>query len=307
MVRPRCKLTKKPGSRLLPSYSLPPSSPECHSYPSEPTVFESWHESTTWYYLGEGSQEKKAKNSMKPRYNWQENNILARCPDCDAVTSFDSKGHSNTALGMVIINSQHQYEGKTYTRILWGFFRCNVCNRGAVAKLHDTGQSHTAVLEDFLPKDIEKAALPSSLPSDIVDEFREAEKDAAHAAYRSASAMLRSVLEKALKKNGYEEVEYMDDKGEKKKSNSLLHRIDAAADDGVITETRKRRAHESIRVLGNDILHDDWRMVTNEEFEEAHKYTQRILEDFYDDRATVEARLTAKGRPFVKPRTEPAA
>jgi uncharacterized protein DUF4145 len=237
---------------------------------------------------------------MKPRYNWQENNVLARCPDCDAVTSFDTKGHSNTALGAVIINGSHQYEGTAYSRILWQFFRCNVCNRGAVAKLHDNGNSQTAALEDFLPQAIEKAALPASVPEDVVKEFREAENNAAHEAYRSASAMLRSVLEKTLKKNGYDEVEYADDKGVKKKSSSLLHRIDAAADDGVITETRKRRAHENIRVLGNDVLHDDWREVTQEEFEEAQKYSQRILEDFYDDRVTVEARLTAKGRAFVK-------
>ena len=212
--------------------------------------------------------------------------------------TFDTKGHSNTALGAVIINGHHQYQSQNYTRILWQFFRCNVCNRGAVAKLHDSSQ--TAALEDFLPQAIEKAALPTSVPGDIATEFREAEKDAGHGAYRSASAMLRSALEKTLKKNGYDEVEYADEKGGRKKSNSLLHRIDAAAHDGVITETRKRRAHENIRVLGNDILHDHWRDVTQQEFEEAHKYSQRILEDFYDDRATVEARLTAKGRPFVK-------
>jgi len=237
---------------------------------------------------------------MKPRYNYQENNVLARCPDCDAITSFDNKGHSNSTLGAVIIDNPHNYRGNSYTRILWRFFRCNVCNRGAVGKLHDSGNSQTALLEDFLPNAIEKAALPQVVPEDLVNEYREAEKDAANGAYRSASAMLRSVLDKTLKKNGYDEVEYTDDKGAKKKSNSLLHRIDAAASDGVITETRQRRAHENIRVLGNDILHDDWREVGQEEFEDAHKYSQRILEDFYDDRATVEARLTARSRPFVK-------
>jgi hypothetical protein len=51
--------------------------------------------------------------------------------------------------------------------------------------------------------------------------------------------------------------------------------------------------------LGNDVLHEDWREVTFDEYEEAHKYAQRILEDFYDDRATVEGRLTAKGRAFT--------
>jgi Domain of unknown function (DUF4145) len=173
--------------------------------------------------------------------------------------------------------------------------RCNVCGRGAIAKILDNGNSQGAVLESFLPQAVEKAVLPLSVPEDIVKEFRESELDAAHGAYRSGSALLRSVLEKTLKKNGYDEVEY-NDKGVKKKSRSLLHRIDAASEDGVITETRKKRAHENIRVLGNDILHDDWREVKQEEFDEAQKYSQRVLEDFYDDRPTVEARLRSSGR-----------
>ena len=120
--------------------------------------------------------------------------------------------------------------------------------------------------------------------------------------------MLRSVLEKTLRKNGYEEVEVkdkqgnavQDKQGNPKKSSRLIDRIDAAAGDGLLTETRQKKAHENIRVLGNDVLHDDWREVTKEEFEEGHKYAQRILEDFYDDRPTVEGRLTAQGRSFVK-------
>lgn len=162
-------------------------------------------------------------------------------------------------------------------------------------------------MEDFIPRAVEKASLPVSVPADIVKEFREAELDAAHSAYRSASAMLRSTLEKTLIKNGYDEVEIrdklgqvvVDGQGNPRKSNKLIARIDAAAWDKVITETRQKRAHENIRVLGNDVLHEDWREVTEDEFNEAHKYAQRILEDFYDARATVEAQLKAQGRPFV--------
>jgi hypothetical protein len=238
--------------------------------------------------------------AMKPRYNWQENNVLARCPDCDAITSFDTRGHSDTTLGAVLINERHGYSGTVYNRILWQFFRCNVCSRGAVAKLHDNGSSQTAVLETFLPQAIEKALLPTTVPPDIANEFRESELDASYGAYRSASAMLRSVLEKTLKKNGYDEVEIKDKQGNIRKSKRLIDRIDAAAEDGVITETRQKRAHENIRVLGNDVLHDDWREVIQGEFEEAHKYAQRLLEDFYDDRPTVESRLTAQGRPFER-------
>ena len=244
---------------------------------------------------------------MKPRYNYIEDNVLAPCPDCDAVTSFDAKAHSNTRLGVVIIDDKHTFEGVGYLRILWKALRCAVCNRGAIAKLHDNGRNESAVLEDFIPRAIDKAALPAMVPEDIVKEFREAELDASNRAFRSGSALLRSVLEKTLKKNGYETVEFRDEhgnvatdaQGNPRRSNKLIHRIDAAAWDKVITETRQKRAHENLRVLGNDILHDDWREVKEEEFSEAHKYAQRILEDFYDDRDTVEAQLTTSKRNFV--------
>lgn len=244
---------------------------------------------------------------MKARFNFPENNVLAHCPDCDAVTSFDDKGFSNTKMGISIANRVHSYAGKSYARILWYALRCNVCNRGAIAKIHDNGNSQSAVLESFIPEAVEKAPLPPAVPGDIMKEFREAERDAAHGAFRSGLAMLRSALEKALKKNGYDEVEVrdksgnvvLDSKGNPKKSGRLIDRIDAAAADKIITETRQKRAHENIRVLGNDILHDDWREVKEEEFIEARKYAQRILEDFYDDRPTVEVRLKAQGRNFT--------
>lgn len=111
--------------------------------------------------------------------------------------------------------------------------------------------------------------------------------------------MLRSVLEKTLKKNGYDEVDVPTSSGGTRRSNRLIDRIDAATSDHIITEARQQRAHQNIRVLGNDVLHDDWREVLSGEYEDAHKYTQRILEDFYDDRPTVEARLTSRGRAFT--------
>jgi uncharacterized protein DUF4145 len=236
----------------------------------------------------------------QPRYNWREDNVLAPCPGCDgAVTSFDTKGHGNTVLGTVIVDRSNQWNGTVYSRILWRFFRCAVCNTGGVAKIHDNGSNQTAVLESFLPAAVQRAPLPAKAPDDVVKEFREAELDAAHGALRSGSALLRSVLEKTLSKNGYEEVEVVDAAGNKRKTNKLIHRIEAAAEDGVITQARKRRAHENIRVLGNDILHEDWREVAQEEFDDAHKYSQRILEDLYDDRPTVEKILKANGRPFT--------
>ena len=48
--------------------------------------------------------------------------------------------------------------------------------------------------------------------------------------------------------------------------------------------------------LETNILHDDWRKVTEAEYTSAHHYTQRILEDFYDNRAQVEALLVEAKR-----------
>jgi uncharacterized protein DUF4145 len=238
----------------------------------------------------------------KPQYNASEQTVLAPCPECRAVTSFDTRGFGNHSLGVVVLDLYHHYGGTAFSRILWRFFRCNTCSRGGVAKLHDKGHSSTEVLELFHPTVAENVSVPNKVPTDIIREFREAELVASHGAFRAASALLRSVLEKALTKNGYDEVEIEVNDGGKKvkrKSRSLKNRIDAAGDDGVITEARKKRAHDNIRVLGNDILHEEWREVTQEEFEDAHLYSQRILEDLYDDRATVEGILTAKKRPFV--------
>ena len=75
----------------------------------------------------------------------------------------------------MIINREHQYEGHGFSRILWQALRCSVCSRGAVAQIHDNGNSQTAVLGDFLPYAIEKAVIPAVVPPDIVKEFRESE------------------------------------------------------------------------------------------------------------------------------------
>jgi hypothetical protein len=60
-------------------------------------------------------------------------------------------------------------------------------------------------------------------------------------------------------------------------------------------------------VLGNDVLHDDWRDVQEEEVIAAHQYTQRILEDLYDDRVTVENILIANNRIQSQPATAPVS
>jgi len=219
---------------------------------------------------------------MSPEY--KNGNVVARCPDCDgAITTFEYKGSSTGEFGTVIIDKQHKFENKPFQRTLFKLYRCAGCGRGGMAKIHDNGSVFVGLMESFFPVSVESARLPTGIPDGIVKEYREAELCAAQSAWRASSGLLRSTLEKTLKENGYT-------KG------SLASKIDDACSDGIITDARKKKAHDDIRVLGNDVLHDDWREVTQEEVDAAHHYIQRILEDFYDDRVSVVKILTAKGR-----------
>jgi hypothetical protein len=138
-------------------------------------------------------------------------------------------------------------------------------------------------LFDFYPTSPDWATVPQSTPEELRWELREAGRAAGAGAYRAGSTTLRSVLEKTLKANGYT-------KGD------LKQKIDAAADDGTITKARQSKAHSDVRVFGNDIVHDEWRPVSAEEFELARRYVVWILEDFYDDRPTVQEQLRLAGR-----------
>lgn len=200
---------------------------------------------------------------------------------------------------MVLVNKTHVSDGRQFTRFVYVLSQCASCGLGGFATVSDNGNGQDTYLEDFYPFSIESATLPASVPTDIQSEFREAEKCQAMGMNRAASALFRSVLEKALKANGYT-------KGNDPSLRDLQKRIDAAAADGVITQARQRKAHDNIRALGNDVLHDDWRTVTDDEVEDAHRYMQRILEDLYDDRPTVEALLVQKGRlPATTPPMNP--
>lgn len=150
-------------------------------------------------------------------------------------------------------------------------------------------------LHDFHQEVSEILALPPSTPLGIEAEFREAEKCLSNTCYRAAAGMFRSVLDKTLRANGYK----------LKGGTNLQQQIDMAANDGIITAARQRRAHDEVRVLGNDVLHDEWREIPPGDVEAAHHYVQRILEDFYDDRPSTLAVLRAKGR--VPDEDKPAA
>jgi hypothetical protein len=224
---------------------------------------------------------------VKPELGKTNYSVAAHCPTCQAVTSFEQKQ-------LVAVQGVHEYEGKAFQRVLYVLTQCSRCQRGGFAVVPDNGNLQTAVVESFFPISVDAFPLPAAVPPDIVAEFREAELCAAFKAKRAASALFRSVLEKTFKANGYT-------KGNDPTLKDRQKRIDAAAADGVITNARQKRAHDDIRSLGNDVLHDDWREITDGEVEDAHRYTQRILEDLYDDRAAVEAILTTKNKLLPSP------
>lgn len=207
--------------------------------------------------------------------------VTTPCPDCNgAVTYYDFRDAAHE-YGTVTLESRHEYEGQPFGRVVFKLLRCSRCGRGGVAKIHD--QVSAPKLESFYPRAVNTATLPSGVPDGVLKEYREAELCASVEAWRAASALLRSALEKTLKANGYQ-------KG------TLQQRIDEAAADGVITAARKQKAHDDVRVLGNEVVHDDWRAVTEDEVQSALHYVQRILEDLYDDRSSVETILYAKNR-----------
>jgi len=209
--------------------------------------------------------------------------VAAHCPICKAITSFEYKQAVYHAAFFRAPN------GTQFTRIMYVLSQCASCQHGGFAAVYDNGNGQQTFLREFYPYSIDTAPLPTAVPTDIQAEFREAEKCQGVGLNRAASALFRSVLEKTLKANGYT-------KGNDPSLRDLQKRIYAAAADGVITQARQKKAHDDIRALGNDVLHDDWRVVIPEEVEDSHRYTQRILEDLYDDRETVAAVLVAKGR-----------
>jgi hypothetical protein len=222
---------------------------------------------------------------MKPVF--VNGNVRADCPDCGAPTTFEYKAPGGGEFGTIAVDSSSEREGKRYSRIIYKFLRCAVCERPGTAKILANDQViKGSVLDWFWPTSTTPAQLPSNAPAGIIAEFREAEKCMSVEAWRAAAALLRSALEKVLKANGYQEKD-------------LYKKIEAAGQDGVITSARRQRAQDLVRTLGNDVLHEEWREVTEQEVEDAHHYVGRVIEDFYDDRGTVETVLVAKSRSFT--------
>lgn len=219
---------------------------------------------------------------MEPKF--VEGNVIADCPDCGVPSTFEFRHPGvSSEFGNIIIDGVHNFKNKSYSRIIYKLMRCSVCKRPGVAKLHTPNQYTQSALESFWPTGIPHERIPGNVPDHIQKELREAELCMSAEAWRASAAMLRSTLEKTLIANGYGD-------------QNLYQKIESAGSDGVITSARRQRAHDLVRTLGNDVLHGEWREVTRDEVESAHKYVARVIEDFYDDRDTVQKVLEEKGR-----------
>ncbi len=224
--------------------------------------------------------------------------VQARCPGCrGALSSFEWR----TATGVHgVLTAPYEHPHWRDAKVDYRLFRCAGCGRGGFgAIVYGGGQFPGAYrqLYDFYPEVRDRLPIPKGVPDGIAKEFREGEKCLDAGAIRAAAGMFRSVLDKTLRANGYK----------LKNGTTLEQQIDLAAEDGAITQARKRRAHDEIRVLGNDVLHDEWHAIAPEDVEAARHYSQRVLEDFYDDRPSVLKLLREAGRVPDEDKQPPAA
>lgn len=219
-------------------------------------------------------------------------NIVACCPGCDGGKSTFEYQVGGKSLGVTKNKKRKPYtQSREETDVQYRLFRCAGCGRGAIGtiRMQALGAEYPdglGSLIGFFPEAKLRLPIPSFVPKEIENEFREAEICMEANCFRAAAAMFRSVLDKVLRANGYRTDQ----------EKNLKQQIDAAEKDRVITESRKKKAHEDVRVLGNDVLHDEWRELKEEDVLPAQHYTQRILEDFYDDRESIVKLLKEAGR-----------
>ena len=207
-----------------------------------------------------------------------EGSIIAACPGCDGARSTFEWRKGSQPYGALTLSTEHPQWKNCF--LDYRLFRCAGCGRGGLGTIVYGGANYPGAYREvraFFPDVRERLPLPKATPPGIVAEFREAEQCQEAHCLRAAAGMFRSVLDKTLRASAYKT----------KPGTHLEQEIDDAANDRVITETRRKRAHEELRVLGNDVLHDEWREIPEEDVEAAKHYMQRILEDFYDDREAV--------------------
>jgi len=244
------------------------------------------------------------------------NGLTAYCPQCDAKSNFTTKDKnhrgnqlSNFSCSILREEELAQFEShisqvdidiakvrQDSIRASYQSCECLGCERGAMFKKYrfstlSNPNNQTTFVAEFYPTTVQRYPLPRATPESLKFEFREAEKCLASNCNRAACAMLRSTLEKALKLNGYED---LNETGYD--SMGLKNKITKASKDGVIHVARIKRAETDIKVLGDEVVHRDWREISTDEAMMVLTYTSQIIQDLYQDRDTVEGLLKEKGR-----------
>jgi hypothetical protein len=209
----------------------------------------------------------------------EQGNIQACCPECQGALSTFEWNARDKVYGSVTINA---IADNTCYRL----YRCAGCGSGAMGIIRYTGKlwpGETRTLMAFHSEARERLHLPRDLPQYLVNEFREGEKCLDNGCLRASMGLFRSVLVKILRGNGYR----VD------RDVSLLAALEAAAEDGIITRARRKKAQ---RVLGHDVIDDEWHEPPRADLEALRRFTQRLLEDLYEDRASVVLMLADAGR-----------
>jgi hypothetical protein len=209
----------------------------------------------------------------------EQGNIQACCPQCQGALSTFEWNSKDKIYGSVTV-------ADVADSTCYRLYRCAGCGSGAMAVVRFSGKlwpGDTRQLVTFHSEAAERLALPRDLPQYLVSEFREAEKCLDMGCLRAAMGLFRSVLVKTLRANGYAA-----DRGL-----PLNQQLDVMAEDGLITRTRHRKA---ARVLGHDIIDDEWHEPPRIDLEALRRFTQRILEDLYEDRAATVLMLRDAGR-----------
>ena len=101
------------------------------------------------------------------------------------------------------MNANIKFRDGDFTRTMYALVRCAGCGRGGLAIIHSHAQDSLMVMEHYYPASVDIARIPAVVLDELFKELREAELCAAYGAWRASSAMLRSVLEKTLKLNGF--------------------------------------------------------------------------------------------------------
>lgn len=223
------------------------------------------------------------------------------------MASLKSKSFSTTCPSCQLATVSYEFvaEGKEFGSVsreldaaylVGQLARCANCHTPgfALIKKWKYGLERAPELIDYRPRIPDALPLPKDTPKPILAEFREAEVCGSYGAHRGGVALVRSTLEKLLIINGYTDEAL---KASQKPCN-LFNRIELARNDGVLSAVHIDAAQNLVRTLGNDVLHEEWREVSNEEFLDVARYVQRIIEAFYDRRQIAEATLTLHERVF---------